>query len=297
MRVVASRKIVRPLSEMRIQTPRVHSLEELLSRAEELLRSTSQATRKDTLLIFGLPGVGKTTLAVALARKLADSLSGYRGFFIDSEIGRLIPKVTGKKARELLGPQAEGLELLELSRHRRWILVVDNIDSLSDAKAESALGYLRSRIAMLLDDDEASVLLIGTCREPSKIDPAILSWFGKRTYLPPWPINEVSPWLVMGGIGLELATRVTDEFVRLGEKLDFAYIAPEKLFTDVKSGSARITTDVHAEPRDIALTLSSSSADIFVDRNRKTIYEKENAGFIRQSTYLEDLTPSKFETG
>lgn len=281
---VKARKVVRRLGEVKGISVLSGLLQQHLNALERVLSPSIRSGKADAALIFGLPGVGKTVLAVALAQRLATEFPRLSAIFVDCELASSIPDVQGRRARRIVDPFLGDLNLLRgMGRDR--IVVLDSVEFLSMRQPGGTALRILSQLLGLFAEPVGTTILIGTTRDPSKVDPAVLELFGKRLYVQASEIGAIPKLLRVAGMKEDKARAVAAAVGDIVGELDIAYVAPASLLYDLDHyvGLDRAHTE---DPRIVAGQLCSSSVGSFVARSVERDYEARNEHFINQSSLL-----------
>lgn len=140
----------------------------IIGRDEDVRKVAAELIASRLVTVVGVGGVGKTTVAVAVAHHLADEFSG-AALFVD--LGALTdPKLAPTAVASMLGQSVQSEDatdsLLEFLRPQRVMLLLDTCEHLIEAVAE-----LASRIM----EAAPEVHILATSREALRID-------GERVY-------------------------------------------------------------------------------------------------------------------
>ena len=131
------------------------------------------------ILLFGPPGTGKTLLAAATAGQLEAT-------FFNVKVSNLLSKYFGESSKLITA-------LYNVARRLSpSVVFLDEFESLTPPRGSGESGAERRIVSTFLSEldgldtkeDENLVLTIGDTNMPWLIDPAILSRFQKRIYIP-----------------------------------------------------------------------------------------------------------------
>ena len=121
------------------------SLTRLVGRAETVSRLVEQLRRHRLLTIVGTGGIGKTSLALAVAEALIEAYE-HGVWFIDlASLGNshLVPSAVASAIGMEIRSDDPMHGLLALLRDKRMLLVLDNCEHVIDAAADLAFGILQ----------------------------------------------------------------------------------------------------------------------------------------------------------
>ena len=121
-------------------------LTRLIGRDEVISTISSQLTRHRLITLVGPGGIGKTSVAVATARRLIDSYA-HGAWFIDLTAisdPRHLPTAVGSAIRLDISGEDPSAGLLPFLSDKRMLLVLDNCEHIIDAVATLAFRVLRA---------------------------------------------------------------------------------------------------------------------------------------------------------
>jgi len=132
-----------------------------------------------SILLYGPPGTGKTLLAAATAGSLDAA-------FFNVKVSNVLSKYFGESTRLISALFAVARRLSPA------VVFLDEFDALTPARGSGESGAERRVVSTLLAEldglegksDPAFVLTIGATNHPWLLDPAILSRFQRRIYVP-----------------------------------------------------------------------------------------------------------------
>lgn len=135
------------------------------------------------ILFFGPPGTGKTLLAAAISSKL-------NAPFFNVKTSSILSKWVGD-APKLISSLFQ-VARKEADEKGFAVIFFDEFDSIATRRTESVPEYARQMLATLLveldglaeKDQSSGVLTVAATNVPQHLDPAILSRFQKRIYIP-----------------------------------------------------------------------------------------------------------------
>ena len=138
-------------------------LSRMLGREQDVLRLSSQLNASRFVTIVGAGGVGKTTVAIAVAHQLIDAFSGAL-LFVD--LGMLgDPNLVAAGIASMLGLSVQSDDatpnLIAFLRHKRILLILDTCEHLVDAVAPLAADII---------DAAPQVHILATSREALRVE-------------------------------------------------------------------------------------------------------------------------------
>jgi serine/threonine protein kinase/tetratricopeptide (TPR) repeat protein len=201
-----------------------HITKDFVGREAELAYYLDRLTTQHLAIITGMPGIGKTTLALQLAQRFAGSSSTFAHAFHEGEGAEVIVWELAKflawhEQQDLWGmlrgaqqtgskpPPIEVLfdHVLHLLRGRRYLLILDNFQYIEH---DPLMDKLLERLRALLASGEVSVI-IASQRKPafaSTSDYAVLTGLGSADAI-----------RLLAQRGISLSPEVTDQLYRLTE--------------------------------------------------------------------------------
>jgi serine/threonine protein kinase/tetratricopeptide (TPR) repeat protein len=201
-----------------------HITKDFVGREAELAYYLDRLSMQHLAIITGMPGVGKTTLALQLAQRFAGSSNTFAHAFHEGEGAEVIVWELAKflawhEQQDLWGmlrgaqqtgskpPPIEVLfdHVLHLLRGRQYLLILDNFHYIEH---DPLMGKLLERLRTLLASGEVSVI-IASQRRPafaSTSDYAVLSGLGSADAI-----------RLLAQRGITLSPEVTEQLYRLTE--------------------------------------------------------------------------------
>jgi predicted ATPase/DNA-binding winged helix-turn-helix (wHTH) protein len=146
-----------PLSNLPVPLTR------LIGRDEVISRISSQLTHHRLITLVGPGGIGKTSVAVAAAERLADSYE-HGVWFVDLTAVKdpgLLPAAISSAIRLDIPAEDPSAELHSFLSDKRMLVVLDNCEHLIEAAAAFALQVLRAA---------PCVQILATSREPLSVE-------------------------------------------------------------------------------------------------------------------------------
>lgn len=282
--------MITPLSKVESVSIPTSPLRRSLEVAKSSIQPAVTAGASDSLLFFGLQGVGNTLLAKSLGQWVYRQLPDYDAVFIDCKIAAVIPDVKGLRVSRYVKPWVGDLNVIERTPDQGRILVLDAIESLSRQEQHRIRLLLLNWIIQATSKQHVPSIVIATSANPGQVDAAILNRIAKRIYVPATALKEMPNWLEAGGVGRDLAQEVTHEVEELVRGLNVRHIAPENLL-DCLNTVLEVRPELPSvEPKVFAQNLCSTSTDFIVDSKLKEEYEHQFRYLIHQSSLLQDVS-------
>ncbi|HTP10345.1 MAG TPA: protein kinase, partial [Anaerolineae bacterium] len=207
-----------------IDTIDSHITKDFVGREAELAYYLDRLTTQHLAIITGMPGVGKTTLALQLAQRFAGSGGTFTHAFHDGEGAEVIVWELAKflawheqqdlwsmlRGSQQTGSKPPPIEVLfdhvlHLLRGHKYLLILDNFHYIEH---DPLMGQLLERLRMLLASGEVSVI-IASQRKPafaSTSDYAVLTGLGSADAI-----------RLLAQRGITLSPEVTEQLYRLTE--------------------------------------------------------------------------------
>ena len=282
--------MITPLSNVEISAIPKSPLDSRLKVAMTAIRPALAAGESDSILFFGLDGVGNTLLAKSLGQWAHRQSPEYDARFIDCKIAEVMPEIKGWRTSQHIKRWVRDLDVIERTPEQGRILVVDGIESLSNQERNRIRFQLLSWILQGTSKQPVPSIVIATTANPELVDAAILNRIAKRIYVPAAPLEEMPNWLEAGGVGRDLAQGVSDEVEELVRDLDVHHIAPEKLLNCLETVLAIRPDLASAGPNIFARNLCSTATDFIVDSKMNDMYEQQHKYLIHQSSLLVNVS-------
>jgi predicted ATPase/DNA-binding winged helix-turn-helix (wHTH) protein len=190
------------------------ALTPLIGRDETVMRLAPQCVQQRLVSVVGAGGIGKTSLALAVARNLSTAFANGVCFVDLTEIGD--PLELAPALASALGVEACGDDLLAtVLRHladMHLLLVLDNCEQVIDAVAQLALALLRAA---------RHLHILATSREPLRIESEHVHRLPALACPPPSPRLRPAEALTFPAVRLfvERAAAALGEFALQGEEV------------------------------------------------------------------------------